>query len=166
MSTESWLNSSLTDTDGVEEHTFFLSPVQSHLKITVYILLAFWSYLINIFSIAYFSSRAALASIWLMFIISTLLYHYEFKVSYRQSAGLDGCWLYVNFFLDEYYEKQCKSVYLKIFGPFLKQCPIEVSVQCGRVPWGLAVSVCIIFDCFLACFVCDKHGREIVYKHG
>ena len=25
-------------------------------------------------------------------------------------------------------KKQCKTVYLKIFGPFSKQCPIKVSV--------------------------------------
>ena len=64
-----------------------------------------------------------------MFIISTLLYHYQFKVSYRQSAGVEGGWLHVNSFLDEHYEIQCKTVYLKIFGPFSKQCPIKVSVQ-------------------------------------
>ena len=37
------------------------------------------------------------------------------------------------------YKKQCKTVYLKIFGPFSKQCPIKVSVPWGSVPWGLAV---------------------------
>ena len=55
---------------------------------------------------------------------------------FRGARGLEALCFQFSF---QCYKKQCKTVHLEIFGPFSKQCPIEVSVPWGSVPRGLAV---------------------------